>query len=246
VRVLVLGGTGEARALAAELVGRGVDVLSSLAGRVSAPRLPAGPVRIGGFGGVDGLADFLATDRISAVVDATHPFAATISASAATATARLGMPLLMLLRPAWPADPDWTDVADMPAAAAAVARWPGERVLLTTGRRDLAVFADDEKHEYVVRVVDPPDGPVPTRMTVLRDRGPYTVEGERQLLRENGIGLMVSKNSGGAMTEAKLRAARAEGVTVVMVRRPPAPAGVRTVDSVAAVLEWLSRGTGAG
>lgn len=254
MRILILGGTGEARELAAALVAAGADVVSSLAGRVSRPRLPDGPVRVGGFGGADGLAAFLREDGITHVVDATHPFAATITANAARAAAEAGVPRLVLLRPGWAADQSWEPAADIGEAAAAVARWPGDGVFLTTGRRDLAAFAPDSAHQFLVRTVDPPDGPVPPRMTLILDRGPYTVDGESALMRAHQVGLLVTKNSGGPMTAAKLTAARGLGVHVVMVARPPLPPGSTAVPAVPDALRWLkataageavSRGTGA-
>jgi precorrin-6A/cobalt-precorrin-6A reductase len=240
VRILILGGTGEARELAGELVAAGRDVVSSLAGRVSRPRLPDGPVRVGGFGGPAGLAAYLRAGRFTRVVDATHPFAAAITASAAAAAADAGVPLLVLRRPAWDADPDWRVVPGIAAAAAAVHEWPGQGVFLTTGRRDLAAFAADARHQFLVRTVDPPDGPVPPRMTLLLDRGPYTVAGESALIREHGIGLLVTKNSGGPLTAAKLAAARNLGAGVVMVARPPLPDGVTAVATVPEALHWLA------
>jgi precorrin-6A/cobalt-precorrin-6A reductase len=239
VRILILGGTGEARELAAQLAAAGTDVISSLAGRVSAPRLPAGQIRIGGFGGADGLADYLKAEGITRVIDATHPFAATITANAATAATATGVPLLVLRRPAWDADPSWDTVPDIQAAAAAVGTWHGDTVFLTTGRRDLAVFAPDDRHRFLVRTVDPPDGAVPPRMTLILDRGPYTVESETRLMREHGIGLLVTKNSGGPMTEAKLHAARDLAIEVVMVERPPLPPGTAVVaETVAEAARW--------
>jgi precorrin-6A/cobalt-precorrin-6A reductase len=246
VRVLILGGTGEARELAAELVAAGVDVLSSLAGRVRQPRLPDGPVRVGGFGGAPGLAEFLRTERITAVIDATHPFAGAITANAAQAAGQAGVNLLVLRRPEWPADPAWHLVADIGAAAEVVRAWPGESVFLTTGRRDLDVFAADDRHRFLVRAVDPPGGAVPPRMTLILDRGPYTVAGESALMREHGVGLLVTKNSGGPMTQAKLTAARDLNVEVLMVQRPPLPAGIETVSTVAEAVRWISPGTGEG
>lgn len=244
VRILILAGTGEARVLAAELAAAGVDVLSSLAGRVREPRLPDGPVRIGGFGGVEGLAAFLRAEGITGVVDATHPFAGTITAHAARAAAQAGVPLLVLRRAEWEAAASWHVVADIGAAAAAVRGWPGESVFLTTGRRDLDVFAADDRHRFLVRTVDPPGGPVPPRMTLLLGRGPYTVHGESALMREHGIGLLVTKNSGGPMTAAKLRAARDLGVQVLMVQRPPLPPGSLVVTTVAGAVQWVSSGSG--
>lgn len=239
MRILVLGGTGEARALASRLVDAGVPVLSSLAGRVRRPTPPPGPVRIGGFGGAAGLAAFLREGGFTGVVDATHPFAATITRHAVAAAAAAGVPLLVLRRPGWVIDPAWRAVPDMPAAAVAVRDWPGGAVFLTTGRRDLAVFAGDGAHRFLVRTVDPPEGDVPPRMTLLLDRGPYTVDGERELLRAHGIGLLVTKDSGGTMTAAKLAAARDLGVPVVVVRRPPLPGGCRVAGTVEDALDWV-------
>jgi precorrin-6A/cobalt-precorrin-6A reductase len=244
VRILILGGTGEARELAAGLTAAGTDVISSLAGRVRNPRLPDGPVRVGGFGGADGLADFLREERITHVIDATHPFAAGITANAALAAAQAGVPRLVLRRPAWEADPSWESAADIREAAQAVAHWPGESVFITTGRRDLGAFAADDSHGYLVRTVDPPEGAVPPRMTLLLDRGPYTVESESALMREHEIGLLVTKNSGGPMTAAKLTAARDLGVRVVMVRRPPLPPGSTVAATVAEALRWLETASG--
>jgi precorrin-6A/cobalt-precorrin-6A reductase len=239
VRILILGGTGEARELAAILVAAGTEVVSSLAGRVRDPRLPEGPVRTGGFGGVDGLAAYLKAEGITAVVDATHPFAGRISANAVAAATRARVPLLLLRRPEWEADPAWHAVADIEAAAAAVREWNGNVVFLTTGRRDLAAFADDDAHRFLVRTVDPPDGPMPEQMTLIMDRGPYTVEGETALMREHRIGLLVTKNSGGPMTSAKLQAARDLGVQVVMIQRPPIPVGGLVAATLDEAVRWV-------
>jgi len=244
VRILILGGTGEARELAAALLAAGTDVLSSLAGRVRDPRLPDGPVRIGGFGGPHGLAAFLQAQGITCVIDATHPFASGITASAAEAAARAGVPLLVLRRPAWDVHQEWAVVADIHAAAAAVSSWSGQSVFLTTGRRDLAAFAADDRHGFLVRTVDPPDGPQPPRMTLIMARGPYTVAAETALMRAHGIGLLVTKNSGGSMTAAKLQAARDLGVGVVMVQRPPLPAGTAAVATVGEAVGWVERQPG--
>jgi precorrin-6A/cobalt-precorrin-6A reductase len=241
VRILILGGTGEARELAAGLTAAGIGMVSSLAGRVRQPRLPAGEVRIGGFGGADGLAGYLRAEAITGIVDATHPFASAITANATAAAAQTGLPLLVLRRPPWPADPSWQTVPDIIAAAAAVRGWEGESVFLTTGRRDLGAFAADSGHRFLVRAVDPPDpdGPVPPRMTLILDRGPYTAERETALMREHGVGLLVTKNSGGPMTAAKLEAARELGVRVVVVERPPLPPGSTAVTTVAEALAWV-------
>ncbi|MGY0232318.1 cobalt-precorrin-6A reductase [Longispora urticae] len=242
-RVLVLGGTGEARRLAEALVGR-VHVVSSLAGRVSEPRLPPGEVRIGGFGGPEGLAAWLRGARIDAVVDATHPFAAVISRSAATATAEVGVPLLALRRPGWTEGPgdDWRRVPSLAAAADALRATPDVRVFLTTGRKDLAAFAD-LPHRFLLRSVDPPEDPVPARLTVVLDRGPFTVAGELALLRGYAVDLLVTKDSGGDQTAAKLTAARELGIPVLMVDRPAAP-GTAAVGTVAEAVAWVERAAG--
>ncbi|MEE2061019.1 cobalt-precorrin-6A reductase [Rhodococcus artemisiae] len=238
--VLVLGGTGEARALAGALHDRGVDLVSSLAGRVRNPRLPVGPVRIGGFGGVDGLANHLRDSGIDAVVDATHPFAARISANAAAACARANVPLLRLQRPGWADDGSWVWVDGHDAAATAAAT--GEGIFLSTGRQTLDRFVGPlAGHRVTVRVVEPLDYEVPASWTVVQARGPYTVEGERKLMRDNGIDTLVTKDSGGELTRAKLAAAGELGVRVIVVRRPEAPAGVAAVASVDDAVDWVLR-----
>jgi precorrin-6A/cobalt-precorrin-6A reductase len=237
-QVLVLGGTGEARRLAAALVAEGVDVLSSLAGRVADPVLPEGNVRVGGFGGAEGLADWLAEHRPRAVVDATHPFAVQITASAATAAAAHGTQLLRLQRPGWTPQPGdaWRFVDSLTAAAAAVAGY--RSVFLTTGRQGVRAFAD-LPGRVLVRSVDPPEEPLPPGATLLLDRGPFSLADELALMREHAVDVVVTKDSGGHMTQAKLTAARELGIPVVLVRRPPLPSGVDTVASVEDALFWL-------
>lgn len=246
MRVLLLGGTGEARELARLLVADGVAVTSSLAGRVSNPALPAGDVRIGGFGGVTGLTGYLRDFAPTVVVDATHPFAATISANAAAACAATGTPLLALRRPGWrERDGDaWSRVPTVTAAAEHVRRSPAGTVFLTTGRRDLAAFAADDDHDYLVRTVDPPDVAMPPRTTLLLARGPYELAQERAIMVEHDVRLLVTKDSGGALTVAKLDAARELSLPVLVVDRPPMPEGVDLVETVADALSRL-RGIGA-
>ncbi|MGW5072500.1 cobalt-precorrin-6A reductase [Rhodococcus sp. NPDC004095] len=238
-RVLILGGTSEGRALAAALVSEpGIAVESSLAGRVRNPRLPDGEVRVGGFGGVDGLREYLRANRIDAIVDATHPFASRITANAATAAASAGVPLLILRRPAWTPAPEdnWTQVDSLAAAAAALPAL-GRRVFLTIGRQGVDAFAGSDAW-FLVRAIDPPEGPAPTATTLLLDRGPFGLDAERELLRDNRIDVLVTKNSGGALTEAKLTAARELGVAVLMVSRPPLPSWVPVTSDVAAAAAW--------
>ena len=237
MRVLLLGGTGEARALAARLY-PGTDIISSLAGRVPDPALPAGPVRIGGFGGVDGLRQWLRDNDITAVVDATHPFAATMTAHAAQACADLTLSHLVLARPAW--DPGNAVVVGSDTEAAdTVARGGYSRVFLTTGRSGVAPFTDSDAW-FLIRVVTPPDaGLLPRHHEVLLSRGPYAYDDEYTLLRDNRIDVLVTKNSGGDLTAAKLEAADTLGVAVVMIQRPPLPAGVRTVHTVDDAVDWV-------
>ncbi len=240
MRLLLLGGTGEARALAARLHPR-IDLVSSLAGRVPDPALPVGPVRVGGFGGVVGLRNWLRDNDINAVVDATHPFAATITAHAAAACADLGVPHLVLSRPAW----DMTgahEVDNDTEAANLVAAQGYSRVFLTTGRSGLAAFRGSDAW-FLIRMVTPPDpDTLPLKHHIVLSRGPYRSQDERALMTEHRIDAVVTKNSGGGMTRAKIDAAQALGVDIVMIARPSLPPGVRVVESVDDAEAWVLSG----
>ncbi|OSC39536.1 cobalt-precorrin-6A reductase [Mycobacterium decipiens] len=242
-RVLLLGGTAEGRALAGRLHGH-ADIVSSLAGRVPNPALPIGAVRVGGFGGVEGLRAWLQDERIDAVVDATHPFAATITAHAAQVCGELELAHLVLARPPW--DPGTAIVAASNVQAAEiVVRQSYSRVFLTTGRSGIAAFARSDAW-FLIRAVAAPDVAVlPRRHQLMLSRGPYAYENEFALLREHRIDALVTKNSGGDMTRAKLDAAAALGVSVVMVARPPLPVGVRAVGTVEEAVDWVV-GLGSG
>jgi precorrin-6A/cobalt-precorrin-6A reductase len=237
-QVLVLGGTGEARRLAAALLADGVEVLSSLAGRVAEPVLPEGEVRIGGFGGSEGLADWLTGHRPRAVVDATHPFAAQITGNAARAAAATGTPLLRLQRPGWTPQPGdvWRFVDSLAEAAEVVAGY--RSVFVTTGRQGVGAFAA-LPGRVLVRSVDPPDSPLPAGTTLLLARGPFSVADETVLMQEHEVDVVVTKDSGGALTEAKLTAARELGLPVVLVRRPRLPPGIATVATVEEAVAWV-------
>jgi len=236
MKVLLLGGTGEARELAARLTD--VEVVSSLAGRTRELQLPRGEVRVGGFGGTEGLIEWLQRNPVDAVVDATHPFASTMTEHAVTATRAVGVPLLVLRRPGWVAEPgdDWHWAASAETAAALLPSL-GSRVFLTIGRQGLETFATTGLWT-LARCVDAPEPP-PTWCTLLLDRGPYAVEAELGLLQQYAIDVLVTKDSGGPQTEAKLAAARQLAVPVVLIRRPPLPAGAEVVETVADAVAWL-------
>lgn len=235
MRVLLLGGTGEARALALRLVDLGIDVTTSLAGRVVDPKLPVGAVRIGGFGGIDGLRT--AAADYDAVVDATHPFARGISANAAAACT--DVPLLRFERPAWPDNPRWRYVASHEEAAD-VAALMGRRPFLTVGRQELARFTTAlARHAVLARVVDAPDITVPPSWTILASRGPYTVEGELQVMTQHRADVLITKDSGGALTWPKMRVAEQLDIPVIIVERPAVDPSVLTVDNVDDAVAWV-------
>jgi len=241
MRVLVLGGTAEASALAAKLAERtDIDAILSLAGRTANPRPSPLPRRIGGFGGAEGLVRWLTEHQTDAVVDATHPFAAMMSRNAAAACRRLGLPLLGLRRPPWRAEPGdrWIEVTTIADAVPAVGPAP-RRVFLTIGRLELARFTTAPQHFYLVRSIEPIGDALPTpRVKTLLARGPFDEASERALLESEHIDIIVTKNSGGLATYAKIAGARALRLPVVVVARPEKPA-VAQVESVAAALEWI-------
>jgi precorrin-6A/cobalt-precorrin-6A reductase len=237
-RVLILGGTGEARGLAGALVARGVDVVTSLAGVTAAPVLPAGEVRRGGFGGAEGLKRYLAEAGIGVIADATHPFAAVISGHAGEAAGRCGIAYLRLERPAWRPGPGdrWTEVADAGGAVAALA--PGATALVTIGRKELAAFAARGDLRVVARAIEPPGFELPPGWKLVLARPPFTLEAEMALMRGEGVSVLVTKNAGGEVTRAKLEAARALGLPVVMVARPAKP-DAETAGTVEEMVEMV-------
>ncbi|WP_433218550.1 cobalt-precorrin-6A reductase [Dactylosporangium sp. CS-047395] len=232
--VLILGGTGEARRLASVLPPT-YRVISSLAGRVADPALPAGEVRIGGFGGPSGLAAYLQAEHVDVVVDATHPFAEQISANAAIACAGTNKRLIVLRRPGYSGTFRRT-----PSLQAAADLLPtlGQRAFITTGRQGIGNFRNVEM-ACLVRCVEPPE-PLPPNFHVILARGPFTVDGELNLMRAHRIDVLVTKDSGGAMTEAKLEAAESLGIPVVVVDRPPVTPGVPIASTVDEVLRLLA------
>ena len=239
MKILILGGTTEASALAVALAARNADFILSLAGATQSPRQPV-PFRMGGFGGVAGLRAYLAEAKITHVVDATHPFAAQMSAHAALASAYMGVPLVQLSRPAWQAEAgdDWHEVESVEAAARAIGTAP-RRIFLSNGK-DIAPFAAYPQHVYIIRTIDPPPGlaALPQHRLILA-RGPFDFADERDLLRGKHIDLIITKNSGGGATYAKIEAARALNIPVILIRRP-APQACPQAHSIADVLVWLA------
>jgi len=246
MNVLILGGTTEASAIARELEGDpAIHAVLSLAGRTRAPVLPAVATRRGGFGGVEGLVRYLRKAGIDALVDATHPFAAQMSRHALAAAGQARVPRLAVVRPAWQPQPGdaWTEVTDMAAAATALGSRPA-RVFLTVGQQELAPFAAAPWHSYLIRSVEPPDpAALPPSARCIAARGPFEADSERRLLEREAIEVLVTKNSGGAATVAKLTAARALGLPVVMVARPAATTGLVVADAGQA-LAWLRHRAG--
>ena len=239
-RILVLGGTTEASQLAHALAEAGVDAIFSYAGRTEAPIAQPLPTRVGGFGGAAGLLAWLREQRITQVVDATHPFAAQMSCHAIAACGEAGIPLLALERPAWVAQAGdaWQHVPDVDAAVAALPDAPAH-VFLAIGRQQLAPFARRPQHRYLLRLVDAvPDLPLANAEVVLA-RGPFTEEGDRTLMLAHGITHVVAKNAGGSGAQAKLLAARALGLPVVLIDRPVIPKRA-SVASVAEVMDWIA------
>lgn len=225
--------------MAAALARAGLDAVYSYAGRTAAPVAAPLPTRIGGFGGVAGLAAWLRDNRISHVIDATHPFAAQISRNAVAACAETGVPLIALERPAWVAQEGdrWTSVGDIALAVAALPADP-TTVFLAIGRQNLDPFGARPEHRYVLRLVDPPEAPPLPGATVVVDRGPFTEAGDIALMQRHGVQLVVAKNAGGSGASAKLGAARALGLPVIMIDRPASP-DKRAVGTVAEVMDWL-------
>lgn len=239
--LLILGGTVEASAMARACAEAGIAATLSYAGRVARPKPQPVPVRVGGFGGVAGLAEWLRGNGITHLVDATHPFAAQMSRHAIAAAAQTGVAHVALTRPPWHPGPGdrWQRVEDIAGAVAAL-QGPGQRVMLALGRMHLAAFAGAPQHDYLLRLVDPPDSPPPLpRHTIVLDRGPFVPEADAALMQAHGIQRIVSKNAGGSGAEAKLVAARLLGLPVVMIDRPALPPR-HDVFTPGAVLDWVA------
>ncbi len=244
MRALILGGTADANLLAAAIARAGIDAVYSYGGRTAAPAEQPLPTRIGGFGGVGGLADYLRHEAITHVVDATHPFAAEMSRNAIAACTQTATPLIALERTPWDrASGDrWIEVADVVSAVAAL---PGRRanVFLAIGRQHIAPFYARPQHAYTLRFVDPPEQALPLPdADVIVSRGPFTLENELEMMRTRSIEWIVARNSGGTGARAKIDAARALGLPVIMITRPLLPDRPR-VESVSQVMEWLGHRT---
>jgi precorrin-6A/cobalt-precorrin-6A reductase len=241
-RVLILGGTTEGRLLGERLARRGgLDVTLSLAGRTASPVPHAVPIRVGGFGGAGGLADYLVEERIGALIDATHPYASVISANAVAAARQTGVPFIALRRPPWAAvaGDRWIEVSDTAAAVIAIGNGP-RGVFVALGRNELAPFAAaPPQHHYLIRSVDPVDPPLPLpQVTYITARGPFSEADDRALLTAHAIDVVISKNSGGTAAYGKIAAARALGLSVIMLRRSPAPEAP-AVETIEAAVAWL-------
>jgi precorrin-6A/cobalt-precorrin-6A reductase len=244
LRILILGGTGEGTELASRLASKkDLTYIYSFAGRVTSPRSPEGAVRVGGFGGVEGLIAYLLTENITAVVDATHPFSVTVSRNVEAACARLRLPLIAFTRPAWQQRKDdlWQEVTTFEEAASAVNVRKG-RVFLSIGRQEVGSFSACNDAWFLIRAIEEPTGKLPRHYQVLLERGPFDLKDELQLLRDYSIDYIVSKNSGGSGTYTKIEAARLLGIPVVMVERPikHTVSVVETVDEVVSELSELS------
>jgi len=218
----------------------------SYGGRTRAPADQPLPTRIGGFGGVTGLADYIRREGITHVIDATHPFAAEMSRNAVAACAEAGTPLIALERMPWERTQgdNWIEVADVNAAVAALPETPA-RVFLAIGRQHIAPFAGKPQHVYTLRFVDPPEAPLPFAADVIVSRGPFTLEGELEMMRMRGISWIVARNSGGEGARAKIDAARRLGLPVIMISRPKLPERQR-VERVTDVMQWLGHSTRLG
>jgi precorrin-6A/cobalt-precorrin-6A reductase len=240
MRVLLLGGTTDANQMSRSLADAGISSVFSYAGRTAAPTVQPIPTRRGGFGGVAGLVDYLQHEQITNVIDATHPFAAQMSGNAVNACKQTNIPLVALERPPWERGPGdaWRMVADIAAAVAALPDAPA-RVFLAIGKQTLSAFAAKPQHFYLLRMIDPPQIPLPLAdADVIVGRGPFTTDGDRALMQSHKITHVVAKNAGGTSARAKLDAARGLGLPVIMIDRPQAP-GRHTVQSVEDVLRWL-------
>ncbi|AXI44812.1 cobalt-precorrin-6A reductase [Sulfitobacter sp. SK012] len=243
MRVLLLGGTTEASQLAERLKAAGVDTVFSYAGRTKAPILQPLPTRVGGFGGTDGLRDYLRTEGITHVVDATHPFAAQMSMNAHTACQTMSIPLMRLERPAWvrQSGDNWIETDSIEGVLDVLPEQPAH-VFLAIGRQHIDIFAAKPQHHYLLRLIDTPDAALPLpHHTVLKARGPFTAKDDTILMQTHHITHAVAKNAGGTATVAKLEAARSLGLPVIMIRRPQLP-GTTVAPDIETVLCWLGHG----
>lgn len=244
IRALILGGTADANLLAAAIARAGIDAVYSYGGRTAAPAEQPLPTRIGGFGGISGLADYLRGERITHVIDATHPFAAEMSRNAIAACAQTATPLIALERAPWDktSGDRWIEVADVVSAVTALPERRAQ-VFLAIGRQHIAPFGARPQHAYTLRFVDPPAETPPLHdADVIVSRGPFTLEAELEMMRARSIEWIVARNSGGTGARAKIDAARALGLPVIMITRPLLPERPQ-VESVEAVMQWLGHRT---
>lgn len=225
-KILLLGGTKEARLLAERIsAGDTIQVVYSLAGRTREPLLPTCLIRYGGFGGVQGLVTYLQEQQINMVVDATHAFAQIMRKHAALACQEMHIPYLAFVSEAWSAMPDdlWYDAPTV-AQSVDIVEKLGTRVFLAIGRQELAAFASLPHKWFLIRSIEMPAEPLPPQHVVVLQRGPFAFDDELQLLQRYKIDTIVTKNSGGSAAYAKIEAARALRLPVIVITRPPRPA----------------------
>jgi len=239
MRALILGGTADANQLAEALAHAGLDAIYSYGGRTRAPAAQPLPTRSGGFGGAVGLAAYIRQESITHVIDATHPFAAEMSRNAVAACTESGTPLIALERAPWARMPEdtWIEVADIACAVAALPEIPAQ-VFLAIGRQHIAPFSTKPQHTYTLRFVDPPEGALPFNAEVIVSRGPFTLKSELEMMQARGIEWIIARNSGGDGARAKIDAARALGLPIIMLSRPQLPERL-WADNVAEVMQWL-------
>lgn len=239
MKVLIFGGTGDARDIAERLVALGHDVTTSMAGKTQAPVLPKGNVRAGGFGSVARLRDFIQENRFDWIIDALHPYAVTMSGNLIAATKTMDVRVVRLARPDWEMPPT-AIVERFTSAADAITSAPeAARLLITSGHQDLDCLKARSDCTAQIRLIEPPETPLPANASILLDRPPYTLEGEVALMQGHAITHLITKDGGSTATRGKIDAAAELGVTICLITRPEPPDGrwVASVDEIIALVQ---------